>query len=185
MKEVEARRSVDAHTDTHAKAKAKQSDAHPNDGTESESESDAVQTKRRREIVYTKEEKMEAILRWLGETDDGRYSDDPDIAAIRSAPNKRAVMPVGKLIRWVGIVSEMADLDRTDNTADPAGRGKLVTNEIVGKFLGRSADWVKSCADVQRLLDNKKTREKVQEVLDNIQETPMGINKLLTELRGA
>lgn len=128
---------------------------------------------------------MEAILEWLAETDNRRYSEHEDILDIKNTTNKRAAIPYPRLRRWVAIVAEMADLGRTDQYAAPAGRDKIITNEVVGRFLGRSADWVKLCSEVQRIFENPHTRQETVEVRRGMKESSLGLKQLYDRLKKA
>ncbi|KAH9853345.1 hypothetical protein C2E23DRAFT_859290 [Lenzites betulinus] len=174
-----------AHTSTEPKGldRAHASAQRTRGRSENGSEGEAAPAKRRRRHEYSKEQKMEAILQWLEQTDDGRYGQHEDIADIRGTINKRATIPFPRLKRWVLIVAELTELGRTDDTADPAGRDKIVTNEALGRFLGRSADWVKMCADVQKLMVNERMKERVRAVTRGLKETSLGLSQLYERLK--
>ena len=73
------------------------------------------------------------------------------------------------------------DIKKTDDTAAPVGRNKRISAEIVGRFLGRGAVWVRECIECQRILDGAFGAEVLRQ-LRRMKSSPLGIKSLLKTL---
>ncbi|KAI0694811.1 hypothetical protein C8Q76DRAFT_803037 [Earliella scabrosa] len=126
-----------------------------------------VATKRRRAQsdtspeAVTKRSVVEAVTEWIGQVDDGRFEEMPEVTELRDTKGKKS-HDVDCLLRWSKVVKMIGDLEQTDATAGAPGANVKITQEHIGAFVGRGSEWIGQAAHVRRIYEQHRTNPSLQ-----------------------
>ncbi|RPD55524.1 hypothetical protein L226DRAFT_524564 [Lentinus tigrinus ALCF2SS1-7] len=133
-------------------------------------------------VKYTRTEEELAVLDWLRDS----YGDDPAVVQMQS--HKATVgQRVLRLLRWAKALQKMRTPPRAGPSARPAGRGRLITQDLVGRFVKRTAQWVRDALVCRTLVEANRQNDAVRRTLRALHKNrdKLGMKKLRAHLEDA
>ncbi|KAI0707145.1 hypothetical protein C8Q76DRAFT_800506 [Earliella scabrosa] len=116
-------------------------------------------------LTYSVAAKNEALVKWIGTTEGGKYQELPEVQEMQGA-DKYSSQPIRRLLRWIKCAHKLMQLGRADASAGRAAEGQLVTQKVVAQFLNRGHGWMKHAKTCHQAIESGNAA--VSELIDRL-----------------